>query len=34
MQITSQHMQDALYQLFLKHRFSHEKAYLLAQTYT
>ena len=34
MQITSQHMQDVLYQLFLKYRISHKKAFLLAQTYT
>ena len=34
MQITSQQMQDVLYKLFLKYKFTHEKAQLLAQTYT
>ena len=34
MQITSQQMQDVLYKLFLKYKFTQEKAQLLAQTYT
>ena len=34
MQITSQQMQDVLYKLFLKYKFTKEKAQLLAQTYT
>lgn len=34
MRISSQEMQDVLYKLFLKYKFSEEKAQLLTTTYT